>query len=191
MKNLLLMGAIAFGMISCGGTKAADNAQEAPAATVDSTVLVAYYSASGNTAKAAEELASAAGATLYEIEPVDVYTDEDLDYENENSRSAIENKNPDMRPAIKTGLDIEPYETVYVGFPVWWDKAPLVVYTFLDSYDFTGKKIVVFATAHSSGLNPSFEALKAAYPQYDLTEGKILNQTSKDSFNEWVKSLSK
>lgn len=190
MKKILLMSAMALGMISCGGAKSDENAQ--PAATSgDSNILVAYYSATGTTAKAAEQLASATGATLYEIEPEEAYTDADLDYENENSRSAVENKNPDMRPAIKTGLDIEPYDTVYVGFPVWWDKAPLVVYTFLDSYDFSGKKIIVFATAHSSGLTPSFDALKAAYPQYDLTEGKILNQTSKDTFNEWVKTLSK
>ena len=189
------MSAMAAGMIlsSCGGSKSNETAQDSTpgADTKDSKVLVAYYSATGTTAKAAEELANATGGTLYEIVPEKPYTDEDLDYENENSRSAVENKNPDMRPAIKTGLDIAPYETVYVGFPVWWDKAPLVVYTFLDSYDFTGKKIVVFGTAHSSGLTPSYDALKAAYPKYDLTEGKILNQTSGDVFNEWVKSLSK
>lgn len=180
-------------LCSCGGSNSKANANDSTpvADEKDSKVLVAYYSATGTTAKAAEELADATGGTLYEIVPETPYTDEDLDYENENSRSAIENKNPDMRPAIKTGLDITPYETVYVGFPVWWDKAPLVVYTFLDSYDFTGKKIVVFGTAHSSGLTPSFEGLKKAYPQYDITEGKILNQTSGDTFNEWVKSLSK
>ncbi|MDE5773410.1 MAG: flavodoxin, partial [Muribaculaceae bacterium] len=163
----------------------------AVADTADSKVLVAYYSATGTTAKAAERVAEATGGTLYEIVPETVYTDEDLDYENDNSRSAVENKNPDMRPAIKTGLDITPYDTVYVGFPVWWDKAPLVVYTFLDSYDFTGKKIIVFATAHSSGLTPSFEALKATYPKYNLTEGVILNKTSEKAFDEWVSSISK
>lgn len=194
MKKILLMTVFALAAMtstSCGGSKTGESAQEASAPAVDSKVLVAYYSATGTTAKAAEQLASATGATLYEIEPEEVYTDEDLDYENENSRSAVENRNPHRRPAIKTGLDIEPYETVYVGFPVWWDKAPLVVYTFLDSYDFAGKKIVVFATAHSSGLNPSFEALKAEYPEYDFVEGKILNKTSEDSFNEWVESLGK
>ncbi|MDE6273004.1 MAG: flavodoxin [Muribaculaceae bacterium] len=196
MKKFLLMSAMSAVMIfsSCGGSsKSNEDAKDSnhTEEVKDSKVLVAYYSATGTTAKAAGELANATGGTLYEITPETPYTDEDLDYENEKSRSAVENKNPDMRPAIKTGLDISPYETVYVGFPVWWDKAPLVVYTFLDSYDFSGKKIVVFATAHSSGLTPSFEALKAAYPKYDFTEGKILNNTSGDSFNEWVKSLSK
>lgn len=195
MKKILLTAAMGAGIIfsSCGGSKSneSENVSTPDADVKDSKVLVAYYSATGTTAKAAEELAEATGGTLYEIVPEKPYTDEDLDYENENSRSAIENKNPDMRPAIKTGLDITPYDTIYVGFPVWWDKAPLVVNTFLDSYDFSGKKIVVFGTAHSSGLTPSFDALKAAYPNYDITEGKILNKTSGDTFNEWVKSLSK
>ncbi len=189
------MSALAAGLTlsACGGGKSSDTAQDSTAVadTTDSKVLVAYYSATGTTAKAAAEVADATGGTLYEIVPEKVYTDEDLDYENDNSRSAIENKNPDMRPAIKTGLDTAPYETVYVGFPVWWDKAPLVVYTFLDSYDFTGKKIIVFATAHSSGLNPSFDALKAAYPNYNLTEGVILNKTSEKAFDEWLDSLKK
>ena len=196
MKNFFMMAALSAGLLfsACSGNKGGENAgsdSAAKAATEadGSKVLVAYYSATGTTAKAAEEIAKATGGTLYEIEPEQKYSDADLDYENENSRSAVENKNPDMRPAIKKGLDVAPYETVYLGFPVWWDKAPLVVNTFLDSYDFTGKKIVVFATAHSSGLNPSYEALKATYPSLDLVEGKILNKTSEDSFHEWVKGL--
>lgn len=196
MKKMLMMAAVSAGLVlsACSGSKesektAADSV--APTATeADGTkVLVAYYSATGTTAKAAEEIAKATGGTLYEIEPEQKYSDEDLDYENDNSRSSVENKNPDMRPAIKKGLDMAPYQTIYLGFPVWWDKAPLVVNTFLDSYDFTGKNIVVFATAHSSGLTPSFEALKATYPSLDLTEGKILNNTSEESFHEWVKGL--
>lgn len=196
MKKIFMMAALSAGLLfsACTGNKGGENAVSDSTAKAEtevdgSKVLVAYYSATGTTAKAADEIAKATGGTLYEIEPEQKYTDADLDYENENSRSAVENKNPDMRPAIKKGLDVAPYEIVYLGFPVWWDKAPLVVNTFLDSYDFTGKKIVVFATAHSSGLTPSFDALKKTYPSLDLTEGKILNKTSGDSFNEWVKSL--
>lgn len=190
MKNFLMMAALSAGLMfsACAGNKG-DNDNNAATEAEGSKVLVAYYSATGTTAKAADEIAKATGGTLYEIEPEQKYSDADLDYENENSRSAVENKNSDMRPAIKTGLDVAPYETVYLGFPVWWDKAPLVVNTFLDSYDFSGKKIIVFATAHSSGLKPSFEALKATYPSLDLIEGKILNITSEDSFHEWVKGL--
>ena len=195
MKKYVMAAALTAGMLysACadnkGGASTASDSASVQTETDGSKVLVAYYSATGNTAKAAEEIAKATGGTLYEIEPEQKYSDADLDYENENSRSAVENKNPDMRPAIKKGLDVAPYETVYLGFPVWWDKAPLVVNTFLDSYDFSGKKIVVFATAHSSGLTPSYEALKATYPSLDLQEGKILNVTSTDSFNEWVNSM--
>ena len=190
------MAAFAAGVacVACsGGAKSGDSAVESDStATVsDSKTLVAYYSATGTTAKAAEELAKATGATLYEIMPEQAYTDEDLDYQNKNSRSAVENQNPDMRPAIKTSLDVAPYDTIYLGFPVWWDKAPLVVYTFLDSYNFSSKEIVVFATAHSSGLTPSFDALKAAYPQYNFKEGEILNVSTADAFKTWVESQGK
>lgn len=196
MKNLFrLMAAFAacIACVACGGSaaKSSDTTVEVDTMTTstESKTLVAYYSATGTTAKAAEELAKATDATLYEIVPEQIYTDEDLDYQNKKSRSSVENQNPDMRPAIKTGLDIAHYDTIYIGFPVWWDKAPLVVYTFLDSYDFNGKEIVIFATAHSSGLNPSFEALKAAYPDLKLTEGQILNVSTADSFKDWVNSL--
>lgn len=187
--GLALMGA-ALSMMSCSGGAASKGEQDsASAESAGTKVLVAYYSATGTTEKAAKEIADATGGELYEIAPVKPYTEADLDYENKESRSAVENEHPEMRPEIKLGLDVAPYDTVYVGFPVWWDKAPLVVYTFLDSYDFSGKKIVVFATAHSSGLNPSFEALKAAYPNLDLVEGEIQNVTNGDKFQEWVKGL--
>lgn len=192
MKKYFLMTALAAGMLftGCGSKNTAETATDvAEAVPADSTLLVAYYSATGTTAKAAKEISEATGGTLYEIVPEEVYTEADLNYENENSRSAVENRNPKMRPAIKTGLDITPYKKVYVGFPVWWDKAPLVVYTFLDSYNFSDKEIIVFATAHSSGLNPSFEALKQTYPSYNFTEGNILNKSTENNFNEWVKSL--
>lgn len=176
---------------SCSGSSKADgNADSARAEEgKGEKVLVAYYSATGTTAKAAKEVADATGGTLYEITPVEPYTEADLDYENKESRSAKENADPSLRPEIKKGLDISGYDTVYLGFPVWWDKAPLVVYTFLDSYDFAGKKIIVFATSHSSGLVPSFEALKSAYPSYTMEPGQILSATSRPEFETWVKSL--
>ena len=193
MKKYLLMTAIVAGSVlpSCSSTNASSeaNSDSASASSSDSKTLVAYYSATGTTAKAAKQIADATGGTLYEITPEKPYTDADLDYENQSSRSAVENEHPEMRPEIKKGLDVAPYETIYLGYPIWWDKAPLVVNTFLDSYDFSGKKIIVFATAHSSGLTPSFDLLKKTYPQYDLTEGKILNITSEKEFNDWVKSL--
>ena len=195
MKKFLGMAGAALCMLfasSCSGSAKTDTADSAAATDAsDSKVLVAYYSATGTTAKAAKEIADATGGTLYEITPEQPYTEADLDYENKESRSSKENADPTLRPEIKKGLDVSGYDTVYVGFPVWWDKAPLVVYTFLDSYDFTGKKIIVFATAHSSGLTPSFDALKAAYPNYTMEPGEILSVTTGEEFNSWVKSLKK
>lgn len=192
MKLFIKLAAVAVTasmFAACSGNKTSDQQQDPSAKATDSKTLVAYYSATGNTAKAAEEIAKATDGTLYEIEPVEAYTDADLDYENEQSRSTVEQKDPQARPEIKTGLDIAQYETVYVGFPVWWYDAPRLIYTFLDSYDFTGKKIVIFATAHSSNLDSSFEALQKAYPQYDLLKGGILNITSEKEFKAWIESL--
>lgn len=184
------VSACLFFACSCHGTSNSENKADSVAAGENgSNVLVAYYSATGTTAKAANEVAEATGGTLYEISPVEPYTEADLDYENKESRSAKENADPSLRPEIKKGLDISGYDTVYLGFPVWWDKAPLVVYTFLDSYDFTGKKIIVFATSHTSGLQPSFEALKSAYPSYTMEPGQILSVTTGPDFETWVKSL--
>lgn len=195
MKKFVLMAAMAAGIIASACSNktdaTADSADIVDTNKLDTNVLVAYYSATGTTEKAAKEIADATGGTLYQIEPVKPYSDEDLDYENKDSRSSVENANPDMRPEIKLGLDLAQYETVYIGFPVWWDKAPLVVYTFLDAYNFQGKKIIIFATSHSSGLTPSFDALKKAYPSYDFTAGEILSVSTGDQFKEWVNSLGK
>lgn len=195
MKRFLEAAGMAvcmLAMASCGGQKADTKGDSAAVAdTTENKVLVAYYSATGTTAKAAKEIADATGGKLYEIEPVKPYTEADLDYENKESRSAKENADPTLRPEIKKGFDVSGYDTVYLGFPVWWDKAPLVVYTFLDSYDFAGKKIVVFATSHTSGLTPSFDALKAAYPNYTMEPGQILSVTTGPEFNSWVESLKK
>lgn len=181
----LLFAFVAITVISaCSGK----NSQKTSTVS-DPKIVVAYFSATGNTEKAAKEVAKATGATLYSIEPVQPYTDEDLDYESETSRTTIEKDNPDMRPEIKPGFDASSYDTIYLGFPVWWYKAPNLIYTFLDSYDFSGKRIVVFATSGSSSLQSSYEALKKAYPQYDIQEGAISNSASRSSFNKWVESL--
>ena len=193
LLGVFLSAAFVALVASCSGNSKANNSDstETSSANSDSKILVAYYSATGTTAKEAGKIADVTGGTLYEIQPVTPYTDADLDYENEQSRSTVEQKDSTSRPEIKTGLEIAPYETVYLGFPVWWYDAPRVIYTFLDSYDFSGKKIVVFATAHSSTLQSSFDALKKAYPQYNLVEGDIYNMSNKTGFDNWVESLKK
>lgn len=142
--------------------------------------LVAYFSASGVTQKAALDLAKVKDADLYEIEPVKKYTSEDLDWTNKNSRSSIEMKNKSSRPEIiKKDLDVDLYDTVYVGFPIWWYTAPTIINTFLETYNFKNKKIVLFATSGGSRFCDALKDLKVSVDSSnEIVEGKILNYYS-------------
>ena len=136
--------------------------------------LVAYFSASGNTAALANKLAAAAGADICEIRPAVPYTKDDLNWMNKQSRSSVEMSDKSSRPAIAdTTVDIAKYDTVYIGFPVWWYIAPTIINTFLESADFSGKKIILFATSGGSGFGKAVENLKASAPGADITEGKV------------------
>ncbi len=138
--------------------------------------LVAYFSASGKTAKVAEKLASAIGTDLYEIKPEVKYTKADLNWMNNKSRSSVEMNDKSFRPAIITGdLDVSGYDTVYLGFPIWWYVAPTLINTFLETYDFTGKKIVLFATSGSSGFGNTAAELKPSARGAEITEAKVLS----------------
>ena len=142
--------------------------------------LVAYFSASGVTKKVALDLAKAKDADLFEIEPKEKYTSEDLDWTNKNSRSTIEMKNKSFRPEIvKKDLNIDLYDTIYVGFPIWWYTAPTIVNTFLETYNFKNKKIVLFATSGGSRFCNSLKDLKNSVDESsEIVEGKILNYYS-------------
>ncbi len=141
--------------------------------------LVVYFSASGVTKTVANSLAALAGADIYEIEPVRKYTDEDLNWNDSNSRSSVEMKDTSSRPEIvKKSLDTSIYSTVYLGFPIWWYTAPTIVKTFLESYDFNGKKIVLFATSGSSGLGKSGSDLQPCAPGATFISGKIIRSKS-------------
>ncbi len=139
--------------------------------------LVAYFSASGVTANVAKTLAEAADANLYEIKPQVSYTKEDLNWMNKNSRSSIEMKDKALRPAIADkNADIESYDVIFVGFPIWWYVAPTIINTFLESYDFSGKKIVLFATSGGSGFGNTVKELKNSVSETaTINEWKILN----------------
>ena len=137
--------------------------------------LVAYFSASGRTAKAAEKLANELGADIYEIKPEVKYTKADLNWMNKKSRSSVEMNDKSFRPAIITGgVDVSGYDTVYLGFPIWWYVAPTIINTFLEAYDFTGKKIVLFATAGSSGFGNTVAELQPSAPGAEIVETKVL-----------------
>lgn len=126
-------------------------------------ILVAYFSATNNTAGVAQKLADGLGADLYEVVPEQPYTSEDLDYGNSKSRSSVEMDDPSARPAISGSVEnMEQYDIVFIGYPIWWGEAPRIMSTFVESYDFSGKTLVAFCTSASSGFGSSDSALKSA-----------------------------
>lgn len=152
--------------------------------------LVAYFSASGVTKNAAERLAKAVGADLFEIKPAIPYTSADLDWMNKKSRSSVEMSNPDSRPAIAETLpNMQEYDTVFVGFPIWWYVAPTIIHTFLESYDFSGKTMVPFATSGSSGMGKTVDVLKKVCPSANWNAGKMLNHVSDSALADWAKQF--
>ena len=153
--------------------------------------LVAYFSASGVTAKVAETLSEAIGADLYEIEPEVPYTKADLNWMDKQSRSTIEMNDPASRPAIKGMRDnMDDYDAVFVGFPIWWYVAPTIINTFLESYDLTGKTIIPFATSGSSGMGKTNEKLQPSCPNSKLIEGRIFKKSvSKSELAAWAEQI--
>ena len=154
--------------------------------------LVAYFSASGVTAKVAKQLAQVIGADLFEIRPQQPYTEADLDWRDQGSRSSVEMKDAAARPAMAESTpDMAQYDTVFLGFPIWWYVAPTIIDTFLESYYFSGKTIVPFATSGGSGFGRTAEVLKPLCSDTaKWLPGKMLNRTSEKEMEEWVSSLS-
>lgn len=153
--------------------------------------LVAYYSASGVTAKVAEKLSEAIGADLYAIEPEVPYTKADLDWMDKKSRSTIEMNNPASRPAIAGKRDnMNDYDTVFVGFPIWWYVAPTIINTFLESYDLTGKTIIPFATSGGSDMGKTNEKLLPSCKGAKLLNGKVFKASvSGADLAKWAEGL--
>lgn len=143
-------------------------------AEVKGKTLVAYFSATGTTARAAQQIANETGGELYEIAPAQPYTAVDLDWNNKQSRSSVEMNDPKSRPALKAKkADIGSYDTVYLGYPIWWGVAPRIINTFIESHDLRGKRVLPFATSGGSGIERSVEELEAAYPELDWGEGML------------------
>ena len=149
--------------------------------------LVAYFSASGTTKKVAERLAKAAGADLFEIRPAIPYTSADLNWMDKKSRSSVEMNDPDSRPEIaETMPNMADYNTVFIGFPIWWYVAPHIIHTFLESYDFTGKTLVPFATSGGSGMGRTVDELRKLFPNADWKTGKVVNGVSDQALAAWA-----
>ncbi len=149
--------------------------------------LVAYFSASGKTQKTAEQLAEAIGADLFEIRPAVAYTRADLDWTNSRSRSSVEMSNPQSRPEIASHCEnMNQYDTVYIGFPIWWYVAPTIINTFLESYDFSGKTIIPFATSGGSGMGKTVEALRKSCPDAIWKSGGVINGMTGKDLAKWA-----
>lgn len=155
-----------------------------------SRTLTAYFSASGTTKRAAERLARSIGSDLYEIRPAVAYTQADLNWMDKKSRSSLEMKDPACRPAL-AGRDaaVEQYDRIFLGFPIWWYTAPSIIHTFLESYDFSGKTIILFATSGGSGFGKTAGDLASSCPKAVIKEGRILNALpAEDALRQWAES---
>lgn len=150
-------------------------------------VLVAYFSVSGTTKAAAINLATAADADLWEIVPLTPYTAEDLDWKNPNSRSSIEMHDALERTPIKMCTDIRSYKTIYLGFPIWWGICPRIINSWIENNDLTSKKLIPFATSHTSSITKAVEYLRTTYPEYSWEDGKLLNNYQMEDLQDWVK----
>ena len=153
--------------------------------------LVAYFSASGVTKKTAETLARAAQADLYEIRPAVPYSQADLNWQDKKARSTLEMQDETSRPALAdTAADIAAHAVIFLGFPIWWYVAPTIINTFLESYDFSGKTVILFATSGGSRFGKTRERLQKSAPGADIREGRILNgRPSEAELAAWVEEL--
>ncbi len=147
--------------------------------------LIVYFSASGVTRRVAESLKEKINADIFEIKPIKEYTSEDLDWTNDNSRSSIEMKDKTSRPEIKEKLDsISEYDTIYIGFPIWWYVCPHIINTFIESYDFTNKTVRVFCTSGSSGVDHVLDDLRKTYPNINFKDGKRIGRI--EDIDTWI-----
>ena len=153
--------------------------------------LVAYFSATGTTAKAAKALANAVDGELYEIKPAVPYTSADLNWMDKGSRSSVEMVDAHSRPALAdVNAPVAVHDVIFLGFPVWWYVAPTILNTFLEAYDFTGKTIILFATSGGSGLGKSAAGLRPSAPRAKILDGRMLNGSlSEAELKTWVEGL--
>jgi len=187
MQKFFLIWLSVIGMITVSD---AQRRQDMSKEQSNRRILVAYFSATGTTARAAEKLADITGGDLYAIEPAQPYTSADLDWHDKQSRSSAEMNNPEARPAMKGGkAHIADYDVVFIGYPIWWDLAPRIVNTFIENHDLKGKTVIPFATSGGSTLAGSAAALKKAYPTLNWKEGRLLNRADEKNIREWLGKL--
>lgn len=163
-------------------------AEKADSANDASKVLVAYFSATGTTKAVAEQIATATGGELMEIKPTEAYSDADLDWRVASSRCSRENADPKSRPTfVKSKDNLDQYDMVFLGFPNWWNGAPRIINTFVETYGLKGKRVVMFMTSGGSGIENSERAFKSEYPDVDWQPGRLLNYESDSTVASWAK----
>ena len=188
-KIILTIAAMAMVIASCGQNKKTEQTQNNQEEKQMKT-LVAFFSATGTTKALAEKVAAVTGGDLYEIKPEVPYTSADLDWTVKTSRSSVEMADKNSRPAIVKDLEnAGDYGTIYIGFPVWWYTAPTIINTFLETYDFSGKNVVFFATSGGSTVDKATAQFKEQYPAIKWTAGKVLNRATVEDVKAWVESL--
>ena len=187
------MKKILFTLAAAAAMNCAAHAQQPQGQSASSAKpVVAYFSATGNTARAARLIADVTGGTLYEIVPQKAYTADDLDWNDRRSRSSQEMNNAKARPALKDGSPALPAcQVIFIGYPIWWNQAPRIVNTFIESHDLRGKTIVPFATSGGSGVENSVRELRKAYPGLEWSDGKLLNRASRAAVEKWAEGLAK
>lgn len=155
---------------------------------VNAKTLVAYFSATGTTKAVAQDLARVGGFDLWEIEAFEPYTEADLDWRNKQSRSSLEMSDLEERPTIRICTDLRPYDTIYLGFPIWWGICPRIIQSWVENNLLDGKKLIPFATSGSSTIDKAVQFLHDTYPQYNWQNGKLLNEYTDKTLKEWIKS---
>ena len=185
---IAIVAAAAYTLVACdtkatAATAAKENAPK---------VLVAYFSATGTTKAAAEKVAKATNAELFEIEPTKPYTAADLDWTQKYSRCSRENNDPTSRPGFKIAKEsLKDYDLIFLGFPNWWNGAPRIINTFMDVYKLKGKRVVMFMTSGGSGIGNAEKVFKKAYPDVKWEAGRLLNDMSEKEIGNWAKGYLK
>ena len=198
MKKLLasiMAVMLVLAMTSCsGGNSGASGDDQAAQQNTDVRSIVVYFSCTGNTKAVAEEVAAQTGSELHEIVPEEPYTEEDLNYDNDNCRANIEMNDPESRPAISNTIEnFSEYDTIYIGYPIWWGSLPRIMNTFLDTYDFSGKTIVPFCTSGSSSISQSVSVIREAEPEAQIKKGLQISSAGADDSSyevrKWLEEI--
>lgn len=202
LKKILALSCallMAVTITACGTSESENNIEskqtteaEKTTQSADTNVLVAYFSATGNTKTVAEQIADVTGGELYEIEPAEPYTSEDLDYNNDDCRANLEMNDDTARPEIAGAIEnIEQYDTIYLGYPIWWGNAPRIMNTFVETYDLSGKTVVPFCTSGGSGISTSVDTLQElAGDGITWMEGQRFDRdVSADEISQWIDEM--